>query len=113
MGTIGFDANEIEVLINDVNQVKQCVDTTMEEISTLLKDLTSDEVFKDCEYRDVTLAETKAKIDNVRETVVGILDNASKKVDLVGQKAGVSVSKNIMSIEDQNAAIKAAMAKVQ
>lgn len=109
--SIGFDPSQIETLIADVNAVESCVNTAMDEVDALMKQLTSDTVFGECEYKD-ELVDLQKKLNTAKETIANILSTVSKKVEVVGQKAGVSVSKNMMSVQDQAALIQAAMNKV-
>ena len=107
MGAIGFDPAQIEELAAAVNTVNSCVKTACDDIEALFKNLTGDAVFGECVYKE-TLLDVKNKVNAILSDVANILDNSAKRVEAVGQKAGVSISKNIMSIEDQNAAITAA-----
>lgn len=112
MGQIGFDPQNIQDLCAAVAQVKGVVSSTAEEIKAFINTIVSEEVFDDCEYKD-NLLETRARLENAFETIANILTNVENKVDSVGEKVGMNVKKNMMSVEDQNALIDAAMKKVQ
>lgn len=112
MAQIGYDPQEITQLCEEVSAVASLVEAGMQEIDGLMKSITGDAVFADCEYRD-TLLETKKTLDNSLQQVNDILANVEKKVNMVGEKVGASVKKNTMSIEEQNALINSAMAKTQ
>ena len=110
MGKIGFSPEEIQALMNEANAVQSCVETASDEIAAILKKLTGDEILGECEYKE-TLTETQKNVTKTLEEIADILKLVNEKVNAVGQAAGVSVSKNMMSVEEQNALIKNAMAK--
>lgn len=112
MGQIGFDPQNIQDLCTAVAQVKGVVEATADEVKKFIDTIVSEEVFADCEYKD-SILETRARLGNAFESIATILTNVESKVDAVGEKVGVNVKKNMMSVEDQNALIEAAMKKTQ
>lgn len=108
---IGYDPQEVQTLCDEVSAIQTFVDTTIGEVEALMNKVTSDEVFGECRYKD-TLLETRAELTKSKESIVEILNFVGEKVKTVGETVGISVSKNMMSVEDQNAAIAAARKKV-
>lgn len=108
---IGYDPQEVQTLCDEVSAIRTFVDTTIGEVEALMNKVTSDEVFGECRYKD-TLLEARAELTKSKESIVEILNFVGEKVKTVGETVGISVSKNMMSVEDQNAAIAAARKKV-
>ena len=108
MAGIGYDVNEIQALITSVKTVEGLINTRIENIKSLFKKLTSDEVFSDCEYRD-QLMEVNKKFTVGAEEISKVLDAANQYIEEVSGAVNVSVSSTIVSISEQEALLAKAL----
>lgn len=104
MAGIGYNPEEITKLCESVSLVEALIANGVAEVTGLFKNLTSDNVLADSEYRD-SVAEVSKKFEKGVEEINKVLEAAKKYIDEVAGAVGMAVTKNTMSIEDQNALI--------
>lgn len=110
MAAIGYNPEEITMLCESVSLVEALINNGLDEVTKLYKNLCSDNILADSEYRD-ELVEVQKKFAAGAEEIAKVLEAAKKYIDEVAGAVGMAVTKNTMSIEDQNALIAKSLAE--